>query len=68
MQTRHLLPCLVLVAAAIVLVVAGVSAARLLTLAGVLACPLMMVLMMRSMAGHDGAHRDSAGAGPKRAS
>lgn len=59
MQTRHFVPCLVLVAAAVaLLVVGGVSAGGLVTFAGVLACPLMMVFMMRSMTGHGGGHTD----------
>jgi hypothetical protein len=53
MRARHFIPCLILVAAAVaVLLVRGVSAGGLLTLAAVLACPLTMVFMMRSMAGH----------------
>jgi hypothetical protein len=62
MNARHLVPCLVFVAvAAGVLAVAGVSSATLLTVGVALACPLMMVLMMRSMGGAH-AHRDHAGA------
>lgn len=53
MQTRHFIPCLVLVSAAVaLLLIGGVSAGGLLTLAVVLACPLMMVVMMRSMGRH----------------
>jgi len=53
MRARHFVPCLVVfLAAVVVLLVGGVSAGGLLTLAAVLACPLTMVFMMRSMAGH----------------
>jgi len=63
MNARHFVPCLVLVAvAAGVLAVAGVSSATLLTVGVALACPLMMVLMMRSMGGAH-ARRDHAGDG-----
>lgn len=56
-RPRHFIPCLVLVTAAVaLLVVGGVSAGGLVTLAVVLACPLMMVFMMRSMTGHGGSH------------
>lgn len=59
MQARHFVPCLVLVTAAVaLLLVGGVSAGGLVTLAVVLACPLMMVVMMRSMAGHGSGHAD----------
>lgn len=59
MQARHFVPCLVLVSAAVaLLLVGGVSAGGLATLAVVLACPLMMVFMMRSMGGHGGGHAD----------
>lgn len=59
MEIRHFLPCLVLVAAATaVLLVGGVSAGGLATVALVLACPLMMVVMMRSMGGHGDGHSD----------
>ena len=61
MQTRHFVPCLVLVTAAVaLLLLGGVSAGGLVTLAVVLACPLMMVSMMRSMTGHGGGHTDHA--------
>jgi len=47
MQTRHLVPCLVLVSAAVaLLLIGGVSAGGLVTLAVVLCCPLMMLFMM----------------------
>lgn len=63
MNARHFVPCLVAVAvAAALLAVAGVSSATLITAGAALACPLMMVLMMRSMAGAH-AHRDHAGDG-----
>jgi hypothetical protein len=63
MNARHLVPCLVAAAAAAVLLgVAGVSSATLLTVGAALACPLVMVLMMRSMGGAH-AHRDHAGDG-----
>lgn len=59
MKARHLVPCVVLVSAAVaLLLVGGVSAGGLVTLAVVLACPLMMVFMMRSMAGHGRGHGD----------
>lgn len=64
MQARHFVPCFVLVAAAAaVLLVGGISANGLVTLALVLACPLMMVFMMRSMERRGGSHsqRDDAG-------
>lgn len=57
MQARHFLPCLVLVSAGVALLLAtGVSASGLGVLAVVLACPLMMFFMMRSMGGHGGDH------------
>ena len=53
MQIRNFVPCLVLVtAAAALLLIGGVSGSGLVTVAVVLACPLMMVFMMRSMTGH----------------
>jgi hypothetical protein len=63
MNARHFVPCLVAAAvAAVLLGVTGVSSATLLTVGAALACPLMMVLMMRSMArGH--ARQDHAGDG-----
>lgn len=62
MHARHFVPCLVFVAvAAGLLAVAGVSSATLLTVGAALACPLVMVLMMRSMGGRH-AHKDHAGA------
>ena len=62
MNARHFVPCLVFVAvAAGVLAVSGVSSATLLTVGVALACPLMMVLMMRSMGGAH-AHQDHVGA------
>ena len=52
MNARHFVPCLVVAAVAAALIgVAGVSSATLLTVAAALACPLVMVLMMRSMGG-----------------
>ena len=62
MNVRHFVPCLVVVAiAATLLAMAGVSSATLLTVGAALACPLVMVLMMRSMGGRH-AHQDHAGA------
>lgn len=59
MQARHFVPCLVLVSAAVaLLLIGGFSAGGLVTVAVVLACPLMMVFMMRSMAGHGGGRAD----------
>ncbi len=62
MHARHFVPCVLaaLVAAALI-GVAGVSSATLFTAGAALACPLVMVLMMRSMGGAH-AHRDHAGA------
>jgi choline-glycine betaine transporter len=62
MNARHYVPCLVVAAvAAVLLGVAGVSSATLVTVGAALACPLVMVLMMRSMGGAH-AHQDHAGA------
>lgn len=62
MPARHFVPCLVVVALAAVLIgAAGVSSATLFTAGVALACPLAMVLMMRSMGGAH-AHQDRAGA------
>lgn len=59
MKSRHFVPCLVLVSAAFaLLLIGGVSAGGLVTVAVVLACSLMMVVMMRSMAGHGSGHAD----------
>jgi hypothetical protein len=55
MKSNHLTHCLVGIAAAVgLLVVFGVQAGTLVYLAAVLACPLMMVLMMRGMVGGHG--------------
>ena len=58
MKSNHFTHCLVGVVAAVgLLVVFGVKAGTLVYLAAVLACPLMMVFMMRGMMGghgHDG--------------
>lgn len=65
MNARHFVPCLLAVAlAAGLLAVAGVSSATLLTVGAALACPLAMVLMMRSMGGAH-AHQDRAGGEPQ---
>ena len=61
MNARHFVPCLVVAAvAAGLLALAGVSSATLLTVGAALACPLAMVLMMRSMGGAH-AHQGHAG-------
>ena len=52
-QRNHLSYCLFGLGAGVVLALAlGVQAGSLLYLAAVLACPLMMILMMRGMGGH----------------
>jgi amino acid permease len=52
MQQSKWLPCLLLAAAtAAILMVAGVSLASFLPFVVALACPLMMLVMMRGMAG-----------------
>lgn len=52
MKTNHLMQCLVGVGAAAALLLAfGVQAGTLVYLAVALACPLMMVVMMRGMMG-----------------
>ena len=54
-MANHLTHCLIGVGAAAALLLAfGVQPATLVALAAALACPLMMVLMMRGMAGHHG--------------
>lgn len=69
MRTRHFVPCLVLVIAAVaLLLVGGVSAGGLVTVAVVLACPVMMVFMMRSMTGHGGGHIDQSDTEAKQSS
>ena len=57
MKNLHYGHCLAgLALAAVVLVALGTSASTLAVLAAALACPLMMIVMMRSMAGgHRGA-------------
>ena len=63
MNARHFVPCLIAAAvAAVLLGLTGVSSATLLTVGAALACPLAMVLMMRSMGGAH-AHQDHAGEG-----
>lgn len=55
MKSTHLTRCLVGLAAAVgLLLVFGVQAGTLVYLAAVLACPLMMVFMMRGMMGSHG--------------
>jgi hypothetical protein len=59
MKNLHYGHCLVgVVFAAVVLVALGVSGGTLVVLAAALACPLMMIVMMRSMAGGEGQHTD----------
>ena len=64
MTNLHLGHCAVgLVLAGVVLLVAGVSAGTLVVFTAALACPLMMVLMMRTMMGsHTGDPADRADA------
>ena len=55
MKNLHFGHCLVGMAfAAVVLVVLGVSGGTLVVLGAALACPLMMLVMMRSMMGDQG--------------
>lgn len=66
MKNLHYGHCAVgVVLAAVVLLALGVSAGTLVVFAAALACPLMMVVMMRSMAGgntgHNGRPGDRAG-------
>lgn len=63
MKNLHYGHCAVgVVLAAVVLVALGVSAGTLVVLAAALACPLMMVVMMRTMmGGHTGRPADRAG-------
>lgn len=69
MKSRHFIPCLVLVSAAVaLLLIGGVSAGGLVTVAVVLACPLMMVFMMRSMRGHGSSQADHEDAETKQSS
>ncbi len=69
MQARHFVPCLVVVTAAVApLLAGGVSAAGLATLAIVLACPLMMVFIMRSMGGYGSVHTGHEDTESKRSS
>ena len=52
MKRRHLTHCLVGVAIAVAVLLAfGVKPGTLVFLAATLACPLMMIVMMRAMAG-----------------
>ena len=57
MHPRFMVPCLLVVALAVVLLASGVSAAGLFGAAAALACPLMMIFMMRGM--HGGHHKDA---------
>jgi hypothetical protein len=63
MKNLHYGHCTVgVVIAGVVLVAAGVSASSLVLVAAALACPLMMVLMMRAMmGGHAARPADRAG-------
>jgi hypothetical protein len=55
MHRNHLLPCLVMLGAAVVIaLVWGVQLGSLAILGVALLCPLAMLLMMRSMAGSHG--------------
>ena len=60
MQRNHMTHCLVGVAAGALLLVAfGVNVGSLVFLAAVLACPLMMLFMMRAMTADRGGHAGS---------
>jgi hypothetical protein len=60
MKNLHYGNCLVGVAFAVVVLVAlGVSGGTLVVLGAALACPLMMLVMMRSMMGGEGQHTGS---------
>jgi len=64
MQQSKWFPYLVLAAvAAAVLIAAGVSLAAVLPFVFLLACPLMMVVMMRGMGGMHGGTKDHTGHG-----
>ena len=64
MHTNRMIPWLVAAAAAAALLIAfGAPLASLLPFAIVLACPLMMVFMMRGMAGMHGTGEDHTGHG-----
>lgn len=59
MKNLHYGHCIIGVALAVVLLVAlGVSASTLAVVTVALACPLMMLVMMRTMMGDDAARRD----------
>ena len=60
MHRNHMTHCLVGVAAGVLLLVAfGVNVGNLVVLAAVLACPLMMLFMMRAMAADHGGRSGS---------
>ena len=54
MMKQHLILAAVAAVAVIVAVWAGAPASTVLFVVALLGCPLMMLMMMRSMSGHDG--------------
>jgi cytochrome c oxidase subunit IV len=63
MHRNHLVPCLVMLGAAVLIALAwGVQLGSLAIVGVMLLCPLAMLLMMRAMAGHhgDGHHTEHA--------